>query len=193
MQQSPSATDPLDVARCATGIVDAIPPVVWFMRCHMRVKRMGMSLAQFRTLVWIECHPDTSLSAVADHLGTSLSATSRTVTGLVKKSFLTRAEGGSDRRQLSLLITPAGRRVMNEAIEHTLSRFEERLKQLPPEQVAVLTQATDIFKSMFGSTGLAEQIRGGQPSRSAKTPVSKTPAARKGSAPKRAKGSGSAE
>src|SRR6478672_7299944 len=95
-----SASTP--ASECARELLDALPPVTWFMRRTMRSYRKGLSLPQFRALVLIDREPAVSLSAVADHLGVSLPTASRTVAGLVRKGLLSREGCRTDRRQCEL-------------------------------------------------------------------------------------------
>ena len=155
------------MAGCATEVLDAVPPVIWFIRQHMRSHRKGLSLAQFRTLAMVDQQPAASLSAVAGHLGCSLSAASRCVGGLVDKGFLARAGCAADRRQMALAITPRGRAVLDVAWSATQREMEALLRPLRARQRATLARAMGVLKTIFGSLGLAERIAGdagGRPS-----------------------------
>src|SRR5215212_1804254 len=71
-------------ADCARAMLDGMPPVMWFIRRHLRRHRTrGVSVPQYRVLCVLDANPQSSLSAVADNLGLGLPATSRLVTGLV--------------------------------------------------------------------------------------------------------------
>lgn len=168
---------------CATTILDSIPPVIWFIRRHMHNHRKGLSLSQFRTLARVDQQPSDSLSALAEHLGASLPTTSRIVAGLVIKGFLKRADSRLDRRQLSLLITPRGRSVLDSAWSSTRTQMESEIAHLTPQQRTTLADAMTIFRSLFGSVGLTERLSNGHRStpapRSAKNrpPQTNTPRA----------------
>jgi multidrug efflux pump subunit AcrB/DNA-binding MarR family transcriptional regulator len=155
---------------CATTILDSVPPVVWFIRRHMRSHRGGLSLSQFRALARVDHQPSASLSALAEHLGASLPTTSRIVAGLVANGLLTRADCRKDRRQLSLLITPRGRAVLDQAWSSTRASMESEIAHLTPQQRTTLADAMTIFRSVFGSVGLPQRIGAGpRSSRPAKT------------------------
>ena len=109
--------------QCAAEVLDVLPPVFWFVRRHMRAYREGLSLPQFRSLVRINRQPSASLSSVAEHLGASLPTTSRIVAGLVDKGLITREGSRHDRRQLSLMITPRGKAMLNKATRATRRRL----------------------------------------------------------------------
>src|SRR5580700_10156635 len=102
MQPLRITTDSESGTDCALDLLDAVPPVIWFIRREMRAFRKGLSLPQFRTLSLINRQPAASLSAVADHLGASLPTASRMVQGLVAQGLLARKGCREDRRQLAL-------------------------------------------------------------------------------------------
>jgi DNA-binding MarR family transcriptional regulator len=59
----------------AAAILETLPPSMRAVREQMRSGRAaGMSVAQFRPLLYVRRNPGTSLSPLADHLGTSLPA-----------------------------------------------------------------------------------------------------------------------
>src|SRR6476646_5956198 len=90
----------------AAALLAALPPLMRFVRKHMRSHRTeGLSVPQFRTLLALGLTPPMRLSAVADFLGASLSTTSRIVSKLVKKGLVTRGECARDRRQVDLRLT----------------------------------------------------------------------------------------
>src|SRR4051812_46948573 len=88
---------------CALQLLDALPPVMRFVRKHMRSNRArGLSIPQFRVMALLASIPSANLSAVADFLGASLPTTSRIVSGLVKNGLIERRESQNDRRQVEL-------------------------------------------------------------------------------------------
>ena len=62
----------------AIAILETIPPAMRAIREQMRSGRAAsLSVAQFRLLLFVRRHPGTSLSPLAEHLGTTLPAASR--------------------------------------------------------------------------------------------------------------------
>ena len=79
------------------------------VRKHMRSNRSkGLSVPQFRSMVLLRDQPAASLSDVAEFLGASLPTTSRMVTCLVSKGFVTRVHCRDDRRCVRLSLTQRG-------------------------------------------------------------------------------------
>jgi DNA-binding MarR family transcriptional regulator len=148
--------DAVSAEGCAREVLDSVPPIIWFIRREMRVYRKGMSLAQFRTLALIQRQPRASLSAVSDHLGSSLPTASRIVQGLVEQGLLARKGCPDDRRQLALAITERGETVLKTAWSGTQGRLKEKLDTLSPEQRQGITEAMQSLKGIFGALGLCE-------------------------------------
>jgi len=183
MQISYVANSAPTAALCATDILDAVPPVMWFIRCRMRRHRKGLSLPQFRTLARVDQRPSTCLSAVAEHLGSSLSGTSRIVAGLVDQGLLRRTECDRDRRQSALDITPRGRARLDTAYVAVRADLEIRFAQLPAVDRSKLIEATVVLRQIFGSMGMHDRI-GPMASRVAAAPANARAASKNNRAPR---------
>jgi DNA-binding MarR family transcriptional regulator len=156
MQPLPMTIDADPTDDCALEVLDAVPPVIWFIRREIRAYRKGLSLPQFRALAVIHRRPSASLSVVADHLGVSLPTASRVVNGLVEQGLLARKACAEDRRQLSLVIAPAGQTVLHTAWSATQDRLTDQLRSLSPGQRRSIAQAMKALKEVFGAMGLTE-------------------------------------
>ncbi len=137
-------------------MLDAAPPMMWHIRRSMRSARKGLSMPQFRAMVMIANRPEISLSCVADHLALSLPTTSRIVTGLVNKGLLKRCDSKSDRRKMVLGITSRGQAVLSGAWSAAQESMAAELKKFTPKQRAVVSDAMQIVKQMFGALGLPD-------------------------------------
>jgi DNA-binding MarR family transcriptional regulator len=135
-------------------VLDAAPPLMWFIRRTMREHRRGFSMPQFRAMVMVRNQPSISLSCVADHLALSLPTASRIVSGLVNKGFLNRKDSKTDRRQVSIGITAKGEAVLNAAYDATQQELARELAVFSPAQRAAVIDAMRLLKGVFGSLGL---------------------------------------
>ncbi len=144
----------MSAERCAWEMLDAVPPLMWHIRRSMRSFRRGLSMPQFRAMVFVSNEPDVSLSAVADHLALSLPTTSRMVSGLVGKGFLTRQDSAADRRQVSLGVTAKGRAVLDAAWSGTGLELAGHLAGVPADRRASVVDAMAVLRDLFGSLGL---------------------------------------
>ena len=147
-------------SRCAVKILDAVPPTTWFIRRQMRSNRKGLSMLQFRALYYINANPATSLSSVAEHVGSSLPSASRLVAGLEAQDLVARRDSKDDRRQVKLAITAKGAAVMDAARGATLARLDEELSALDKEQRVLLGNAMDLLRRIFNPA----QLSAGNPS-----------------------------
>jgi DNA-binding MarR family transcriptional regulator len=154
MQSLPVASKRTSVMDCAREMLDAGPPMMWYIRRAMRSHRQGLSMPQFRAMVMISNQPSVSLSCVAEHLAMSLPTTSRIITGLVNKGFLKREGSTEDRRQMSLGMTARGQAVLSGAWAAAQEGMAGELKRFSPEQRATIAEAMKMVKEMFGSLGL---------------------------------------
>jgi DNA-binding MarR family transcriptional regulator len=142
--------DPACPDRCAPEILDALPPVMRFVRKHMRSHRTkGLSLPQFRTLALLRSVPSANLSAVAEFLGASLPTASRIVSGLVAKGLVEREEHADDRRQLELVLTNRGSATVESAHRATRDELSRELQNLSPQQRATLVKGMSALRSLF--------------------------------------------
>jgi DNA-binding MarR family transcriptional regulator len=137
---------------CAEEVMGAVPPVVWHLRRRMRGNRGKLSMPQFRALVRFECEPAVSISAVAEHLGISLSSTSRLVSGLVRRGYLARETAPADRRQVHVAITSKGRAVLQTAREATRRELESLFTQLGVRDQTLLIDAMQVLRRVFAGS-----------------------------------------
>jgi DNA-binding MarR family transcriptional regulator len=140
-------------ARCARDLLDSLPPVMWFMRKHMRKHRKGLSMPQFRALVRIDRQPHTSVSELAEHLAVSVPTASRVLAGLVDRKLLERKTNGRDRRVVAVQITTTGRSTLESARNATRKQMATALSALSDDQLRDIANATTALRQIFGSIG----------------------------------------
>jgi DNA-binding MarR family transcriptional regulator len=135
---------------CAGELLDALPPVMRFVRRHMRSHRgKGLSVPQFRSLVMLRSLQAANLSALADQLGASHPTTSRIVSGLVRQGLVQRRQSDCDRRQVELCLTTRGAAVMETARRATREQLAKEIAALDrPTRDAVL-HAMVALQSLF--------------------------------------------
>jgi DNA-binding MarR family transcriptional regulator len=147
---------------CAAELLEAVPPVMRFIREQMRRHRgHGLSVPQFRTLVFLSRRPGASLSAVAGQLGLSLPAASRLVDGLVQSGLVRREPGAADRRRLSLSLSSPGRLRYRAARDATQHQLAAELATLTAGQRGRLCAALQTLRSLFAQKdpgAAAEQV-----------------------------------
>ena len=84
----------------AVAILETIPSSMRAIREHMRSARAaGLSVPQFRLMLFVRRNPGVSLSGLADHLGTTLPAASQLVERLVRSGLVSRVQHPEARRR----------------------------------------------------------------------------------------------
>jgi DNA-binding MarR family transcriptional regulator len=138
-----------DEARCAVALMELVPLVIRTIRREMRSHRADLSLPQFRSLAYLDRNQGASLSELAEFIGLTLSAVSRMVEGLVIRGLATRRESAEDRRFLVLELTPAGRKLLEEARAATQDRLAGMLRELPAEEREGVIHALHLLRPLF--------------------------------------------
>jgi MarR family transcriptional regulator for hemolysin len=130
--------------------MENVPLLMRLLRRKFREKPIGdLSMAQFRTLGFVDANQGASLSEAAGHIGVSLPSMSKLVDALVNRQLLTRVTHRSDRRRVCLALTGEGKRELEEAYQHTQSFFTEKFAELTEEQRTQLASAMDLMKELF--------------------------------------------
>jgi DNA-binding MarR family transcriptional regulator len=134
----------------AREILETVPAVMRFIRDQVRGRRAAaLSLPQFRTLVFLSRVKNSSLSAVAGHLGLSLPAMSRLVNGLVAGRLVGRQTVSTNRRQIALTLTAQGRATLEKARGEIRLQLAEAVKNLSMIEQKSILRAMGILQKVF--------------------------------------------
>jgi DNA-binding MarR family transcriptional regulator len=137
---------------CAHALMDTSPQILQAIRVEMRRGRgADISIPQFRTLRFIQRHPDSSLSDLAEHLGLALPSVSKLVDGLVKQELISRKESAEDRRKITLLLTETGASIVDSARADARANLAEKLKHLSDDDLKTISQAMLILHPIFAN------------------------------------------
>jgi DNA-binding MarR family transcriptional regulator len=119
----------------AEAVLDTVPSIMRVIRSHMREGRAeGMSVPQFRALLYLRRNPGTDLSSVAEHLGASMPAVSELVSRLARDGLVIRELDPASRRRVKLTLSAEGERHLAEARERTLDWLTDRLGTIDKER-----------------------------------------------------------
>jgi len=145
------ATTPDQVA---SAILETIPPSMRAIRTQMRAGRAaGMSVPQFRLLLFIRRNPGTSLSPVADHLGTTLPAASQLVQRLVVSGLVARTQDPKERRRIELKLAEAGVAALDECQATTREWLCLRLSGLDASELERLALTLHDLRGILAAEG----------------------------------------
>ena len=135
---------------CAQELMDTAPQIMQSIRVEMRRGRgSDISIPQFRTLRFIQCNPDSSLSKLAEHLGLTLPSVSKLVDGLVKQELVIRQESTADRRCLTLVLTQTGASIVNSARASAQANLAKNLGRLSDNELETVYQAMKLLRPIF--------------------------------------------
>jgi len=145
--------DKNSTGQAAKAILKVVPLVMGTVRAEMRAApsrhAVRLSVPQFRTLNFIERHPEASLSDVAAHIGVTLPSMSRMVEGLVDRKLLLRRGHAKDRRRLTLWLNGRGRALLRAAHGFAEASIFSRLSALDGKDLADVVRAMDILRPLF--------------------------------------------
>jgi DNA-binding MarR family transcriptional regulator len=148
---TPSAAD------CAHELLEVIPEAMQTIRSEIRRQRdRDLSILQFRTLAYLGRHPGATLSAVADHVGLTLSSMSTQITKLVHRRLVERLESTTDRRFVTLSLTDAGQTMLDLARQGAQESLAVRCAKLSAEERALLIQALQIVRIFSAATPVSQ-------------------------------------
>ena len=135
---------------CAHQILETIPAVMTAIRTEMRACRApGLSVPQFRSLVFVNRNPGTSLSNVAEYLGLSLPSASKLIDGLVKRSLVARHDSEQDRRKITLALTPVGRANLEQTQHCARQTLAQTLSKLSEADRLTVSEAMSTLERLF--------------------------------------------
>jgi DNA-binding MarR family transcriptional regulator len=143
---------PITSEQCAAELMEAIHPIVQFMRTEMRSQReSSLSVPQFRLLAFLSRHPEASLSEVAEHLGVTRATASAMTERLVQHGLVDRADRPQERRHIMLKLTELGSTRLEQMRDSTRCKIAHLLDELTVEELtkvsAVLTLLGQVFQN----------------------------------------------
>lgn len=137
---------------CAHEILEVIPLVMRVIRSEMRQRRAeGLTVPQFRALLYVDRMPGASLSEVAEYLGLTLPSTSTLVDGLVARELLLRQSAQEDRRRMTLNLTIEGKSQLEAAQEGTQRQLVERISGLSDDDRGKIVDVMRLLRPLFTS------------------------------------------
>ena len=126
---------PISEQECAAAVFDCVPVVMRTIRGQMRSHRPGgLTVPQFRTLIFVARHEGASLSQVCEHTGVSPASMSRLVEGLVVRGLVRRQMCKEDRRRIKLGVTQKGHSALQRARSQTQAGISQILSRLDPAE-----------------------------------------------------------
>jgi DNA-binding MarR family transcriptional regulator len=110
----------------------------------------SVTVPQLRVLVLLDTRGPLNLAGVAAGLGVNPSNASRICERLIKAGLLDRQESPDDRRNITLSLTDAGRRLIVKVTRHRRIAITRVLRGMDPEDRELLKTALDRFATAAG-------------------------------------------
>ena len=110
----------------------------------------SVTVPQLRVLVMVDTRGALNLGAVAAGLGVNPSNASRTCDRLTKAGLLDRQESPEDRRNVTLTLTAAGRRLVSKVTRYRRAAIARVLREMAPDDRERLAIAFDRFATAAG-------------------------------------------
>jgi DNA-binding MarR family transcriptional regulator len=104
-----------------------------------------VTIAQFRVLVVLAAHGQTTLVQLASRLGVNASTAQRQVDRLVREGLVDRRENPSDRREVVIVSTPAGAALVDAVTARRRDAIARIVRDLPGADRPALIAALEAF------------------------------------------------
>lgn len=142
-----------------TALLTASRALVGVSAASLAAVEETMTLTQFRTLVLLSQHGDTTIVRMAQRLGVNPSSAQRQVDKLVRIGLVTRAENPADRRELLVALAPAGRTVVNTVTARRRQALSRIVRKMDPTDAEHLTEALLAFAAASGEPVVEDAVR----------------------------------
>jgi DNA-binding MarR family transcriptional regulator len=111
---------------------------------YRAVGELDLSISQIRTLHLLAAEVDeATLKTLADEIGLSLPAISRSVDGLLHRGLVTRVESADDRRAKTVRATPEAHALVDRLTQLRIAGIAELVETLEPSQRTALAEALE--------------------------------------------------
>ena len=136
--------------QCAALVVEVGPIISRALKSSMRKHApSGLTVPQFRALLFTGRHPNASLGELAEFLGISAPTASATVDRLGKQGLIRAQTPPENRRRICLTLTDKGRSAVTEARAATHQQVKARLKQLSKAEQKSVQDALALLRTVF--------------------------------------------
>ncbi|MGF1587714.1 MAG: MarR family winged helix-turn-helix transcriptional regulator [Pleurocapsa sp.] len=163
----PSAQTTALSQQCAGKILQIIPEITHFLRDEVRqygesatpksnsgtdaVRQPRLSLSQLRILYFLDRHPESSLSEVAQNLDVTRPTMSEAIERLVQNGLVLRVNDPQQRRQILLSLTSAGSKYQQQVYQALLACIEQKLNSLSDQQNSQIIEALLLLEGIISS------------------------------------------
>ena len=145
--------------RSDAGLASALRISVSRLARRLRAERAAHGLAvlselsdtQMGALATLERHGAMTPGELADHEKVQPPSMTRVIAVLEQRDLVTRAAHATDKRQVMLTVTEAGREVVHQSRRVREAWLDQRLRELTPQERAKLRAAAPILEKLSQS------------------------------------------
>jgi DNA-binding MarR family transcriptional regulator len=140
--------------RSDAGLASALRISVSRLARRLRAERLakglepGLSDTQLAALAALERHGDMTPGELAEHEKVQPPSMTRVIAALEESGLVMRGPHATDRRQVVLTVTGAGRDVVQQSRELREAWLAQRLRELTPQERATLRAAAPILEKL---------------------------------------------
>src|ERR1700729_2047701 len=140
--------------RSDAGLASALRISVSRLARRMRAERLasglepGVSDTQLAALGALESHGVMTPGELAEHEKVQPPSMTRVIAALEERGLVIRAPHASDRRQVVLTVTDQGKEVVRQSRRLREAWLAQRLRELTPQERALLRQAAPILEKL---------------------------------------------
>lgn len=116
-----------------------------------------VTLPQFRALVVLD-HADRTVGELAHELRVQPSTATRLCDRLVAKRLVTRATDPDNRREVTITLSPAGRRLVRDATARRRAEIAGIMERVPNRQRSAIVRALHAFRAAAGEEPAASPV-----------------------------------
>jgi DNA-binding MarR family transcriptional regulator len=116
-------------------------------RLEKELQRISMKPTEIKVLYSISTQDTTQMNNLADAIGITGPWITGVVDDLVSRGYVKKFRSKSDRRMISLSITPSGSQILSEGMLIYNRLLEELLSVLPDERVEELKEILEVLNS----------------------------------------------
>jgi len=141
---------------CAAEILDVVPTVMRFIRTEMRSRRdPGLSVPQFRTLMYVHRNQERSLTDVSEHLGLTPRRRARSWTACRGAVSCAATPPRWIAGVISLSLSATGQAAMESVRRGTRATLAAALSSLAAPELAVIARAMEALRRPFAASSRA--------------------------------------
>jgi DNA-binding MarR family transcriptional regulator len=143
--------------RSDAGLASVLRISVSRLARRLRAERLakglepGLSDTQLAALAALERHGDMTPGELADHEKVQPPSMTRVIAALEERGLVMRGPHATDRRQVVLTVTQAGRDVVQQSRMLREAWLAQRLRELTPQERATLRAAAPILEKLSQS------------------------------------------